>query len=141
MYCLTNVLFFDIPWLYYYINFISSILFCLFYGDVYLSLGICYHMQFVTGSELFFCKVFEILVILLKIRIRSPVCFFCFLNCSFWYNFMNICCGLIFIIKTFLATFTTQDFTYIFTTNFIYILAEDKNPLPFANIKSLGWAE
>ena len=39
MYCLTNLLFFDIPLLYYYINLRSSILGCLFSGDIFF-LGI-----------------------------------------------------------------------------------------------------
>ena len=40
VYCLTNLLFFYIPLLYYYINLRSSIIFCLFSGDIYLSLYI-----------------------------------------------------------------------------------------------------
>ena len=38
MYCLTNLLFFDIPLL-YYVNLNSSIICCLFSGDIYLSFG------------------------------------------------------------------------------------------------------
>ena len=40
VYYLTKLLFFDIPLLYYYINLTSSINFCLFSGDIYLSFGI-----------------------------------------------------------------------------------------------------
>ena len=40
VYCITNLLIFDIPLLYYYINLRLSITFCLSSGDIYLSLGI-----------------------------------------------------------------------------------------------------
>ena len=40
MYCLANLLFFDIPILYYYTNLNSSIICCVFSGDVYLSFRI-----------------------------------------------------------------------------------------------------
>ena len=39
MHCLTNSLFFDIPLLYYYTSLNSSIICCLFSGDMYLSFG------------------------------------------------------------------------------------------------------
>ena len=41
MHCLINLLFFDVTLLYCYINLNSSIICCLFYGDIYLSFGIC----------------------------------------------------------------------------------------------------
>ena len=37
---LSNLLFFGIPLLYYYINLNSSIICCLSFGDIYLSFGI-----------------------------------------------------------------------------------------------------
>ena len=40
VYCPTNLLFFDIPVLYYYINLNSYKICCLSSGDIYLSLGI-----------------------------------------------------------------------------------------------------
>ena len=40
MYHLTDLLFFGIPLLYYYINLNSSIIFCVSCGDIYLSFGI-----------------------------------------------------------------------------------------------------
>ena len=43
VYCLTNLLFFNIPLLYYYINLRSSIVFCLSSGDICLSLAISFH--------------------------------------------------------------------------------------------------
>ena len=56
---------------YYYINLRWSIIFCLYSGDIYLPLNIS--PSFVSG--LFFCDVFETLVILSTILfpIKSPV--------------------------------------------------------------------
>ena len=55
VYYLTNLLFFDIPLLCYYINLRLSIIFCLSSGDIYLSLCISLSCSFVTVSELFCC--------------------------------------------------------------------------------------
>ena len=70
VYCLGNLLFFDILLLYYYINLKWSITFCLSFGDTYPSLGISLSCSFVTVS-----KFFETPVILLAILlpIKSPV--------------------------------------------------------------------
>ena len=54
MYCLTNLLFFDIPWLYYYTNLNSSIICCLFSGDTHLSFGVS-----ILFSSVFGCNSFE----------------------------------------------------------------------------------
>ena len=59
MYYLTNLQFFDIPLLCYYINLGSSIIFCLSSGDIYLSLGISLSCSFVILSELFSSKLLE----------------------------------------------------------------------------------
>ena len=50
-------------------------MYCLFYEDIYLSLGISLSCLFVTVSELFYCEFFEYFVILLEILlpIKSPV--------------------------------------------------------------------
>ena len=64
VYCLTNLLFFDIQLLYYYISFRSSIIFGLSSGDIYLSLGISLSYSFLTVSDLFCCEFFETFVIL-----------------------------------------------------------------------------
>ena len=64
VYCLTNLLFSDIPLLYYCINLESSIIFCLSSGDIYLSLGISLLCSFVTVSGFLCCEVFETYVIL-----------------------------------------------------------------------------
>ena len=75
VYCQTNLLFFDIPLLYYYINLRSSIIFCFSSGDTYLSLSISLSYSFVTVSELFCCNTFEIFVILsaILLPIKSPI--------------------------------------------------------------------
>ena len=53
MYCLTNLLFFDISLL-YYINPNSSIICCLFSGGIYFSFGIS-----ISFSSVFECNFFE----------------------------------------------------------------------------------
>ena len=64
VYCLTKLLFFDIPLLYYHINLGSSIISCLSSGDIYLSLAISWSWLFVVVSKLFFGERFETSVIL-----------------------------------------------------------------------------
>ena len=78
VYYLTNLLFFDIPLLYYYINLRSSVILCPSSGDVYLCLGISLSCSFVTVSGLFCCEVFETFLILLAILlpIKSPATVF-----------------------------------------------------------------
>ena len=75
VYCLSSLLFFDIPLLYYYINLILSIIFCLSFGDIYLPLCIYLSCSFVTASKLF-CdegvETFENLSAIL-LPIKSPV--------------------------------------------------------------------
>ena len=58
VYCLKNLLFSDIPLLYYYINLRSPTTFCPSSGDTYLSLGISLSCSFVTVSELFCVETF-----------------------------------------------------------------------------------
>ena len=72
MHHLTNLLFFGIPLLYYYINLNSSIIFCLYCGDIYLSFGISLLTAFEWGSLAGF---FQILVILsaIKLTTKSPL--------------------------------------------------------------------
>ena len=76
MYCLAKLLFFDIPLLYYYTNLNSSIICCLFSGDIYLSFGIS-----ISSLASLFCECssledfLEIFVILsaILLPIKSPV--------------------------------------------------------------------
>ena len=73
VYFITSLLFFDISLLYYYIIPRSSIIFCVFYGDIYLSLGISLSNPVFSAS---FCdevlKTFVILSAIL-LPIKSPV--------------------------------------------------------------------
>ena len=75
-YCLTNLLFFDIPLLCYYTNLRLPIIFCLHSGDIYLFLGI-YLSYFLIVSELLSCEFFEKFVLLpaFLLPIKSPVAF------------------------------------------------------------------
>ena len=75
---LKNLLFFDIPLLYYYINLSSSIIFCLFSGERHIFFGISlssliYSGSFVTVSELFCGEVTETFVILLSIFAANQI--------------------------------------------------------------------
>ena len=70
VYCLTSLLFFDIPLLYYYINLRSSIIFFLSSGDIYLPLCTSLSFSFVIVSELF--ETFVILLAIL-LPIKSSV--------------------------------------------------------------------
>ena len=86
MHCLTNSLFFDIPLLHYYTSLNSSIICCLFSGDIYLSFG-------VSDSSLasLFCEciedLFETLVILsaILLPIKPPVA-----SAVFWIAFFEV---------------------------------------------------
>ena len=71
---LTNLLFFDILLLDYYIN-LRSIVLCLFSEDISLSLGIFLSYSIVTVSELFLGEILEAFLILLAILLplKSPV--------------------------------------------------------------------
>ena len=73
MYCLTSLLFFDIPLL-YCVNLNLSIICCLFSGDIYLSFSI--------SLLAYFCEAFVILSAIL-LKIKSTVASAVFLNCSF----------------------------------------------------------
>ena len=66
---------FDIPLLCYYVNLRSSIIFCLFSGDMYSFISLICSSPFVTVSKLFFGEVFETFVILavVLLPIRSWV--------------------------------------------------------------------
>ena len=90
VYCLTNLLCFDILLLCYCNNVRSSIVFGIFFGDVYLSLGISLSCSFVILSELFCCKFFvTLLAFLLPITslVASPV--------SLLYYYINLSSSII----------------------------------------------
>ena len=73
MHCLKNLLFFGMPLLYYYTNLNSSIICCLFSGDMYLSFG----ASDSSLASLFcgFLDFLETLVILsaILLPIKSPI--------------------------------------------------------------------
>ena len=85
VYCLTNLLFFDIPLSYYYSNLNSSIICCRFSGDMYISFGI----SISSVASLFYRflgSFLEIFVILLAILlpIKSSVA-----SAAFWIAFFE----------------------------------------------------
>ena len=57
---LSNLLFFGIPLLYYYISLNSSIIYCLSFGEIYLSFGISLLTSFDCISSL--CDFFNTLI-------------------------------------------------------------------------------
>ena len=73
-YCLTNLLFFDIPLLYYYTNLNSSIICCLSSGDMYLFFGMSFGLALPASDSLFgvFLETFVILSAIL-LPVKSPV--------------------------------------------------------------------
>ena len=87
VYCLIYLLFSNIPLWYFYIKLRSSIIFCISFGDIDLSLGISLPCSFVTVSKLFCCEVFETFVILLSILLpmKSPVA-----SVVFWITFFEV---------------------------------------------------
>ena len=77
---LTDLLFLDIQWLYYYINVRSPIIFPLYFGDIYLFPGNLlsnpmFCILFLTVPELFIREVLETFVILsaILLPIKQPV--------------------------------------------------------------------
>ena len=92
VYCPANVLFFYIPLLYYYTNLNSSIICCLFSGDIYLSFGVS-----ISFSSVFWMKYFWNVLgrlwntcyfISYFIANYITSCFHSFLNCYFWSSFI-----------------------------------------------------
>ena len=79
VYYWTNLLFYDIPLLYFSVDLRSSIIFCLSTGDIYLSLGIYLSCPFVIVSELFSSELLDTFVIMsvISLPIKSPVASFC----------------------------------------------------------------
>ena len=76
MYCLTNLLFYDVPLLYYYANLNSSKIYGLFSGGIYLSFGISVSFLPVFKCNSFECIFFgdfETLLSAILLPIKSPV--------------------------------------------------------------------
>ena len=129
MHYLKKCLFFRIPLLYCYIDIRLSIIFCLFYEDVYLLFGISLSCSFVIVSELFFYELLETFVILLAILspIKPPVA-------SFQRSFKCIFCRLFSVIKKFLAVFIIYVFTYTCT----HIFSKRQKSIAFYKY-SMSW--
>ena len=74
MHHLSDLLYFSIPLLYYYINLNSSIICCLSCGDVYLSFGISLLASF-RGNSLEFNSLdfFDVILSAIVLPIKSPV--------------------------------------------------------------------
>ena len=86
VYCLTSLLFFDIPLLHYCISFRSSIIFYLFSRDIYFSLGISlsssmFSLSLSTTSDILGWSIFKTFLILsaIVLSIKSPIAsvYFC----------------------------------------------------------------
>ena len=110
VYCLTNLLFFDIQLLYCYTNLNSSIICCLFSGDMYHSFGIC-----ISSLPSLFCRsledFLEIFVNLSAVVLpnKSPVA------SAVFSSFYCICCRYFSSIKKILAAFIGLIFTHVFS--------------------------
>ena len=86
VYCLTNLLFFDILLLHYYTNLRWWLVICLSLGDINLYLSISLSCSSVAVSKLFCCEVFETFVILsaILLPIKSPAVY-----ATFWIAFLK----------------------------------------------------
>ena len=96
VYCLQNVSLFDIPLSYYYINLQSSIICCLFFGDIYLSFGI-------PVSHSFFIFSISLFSFLLHTFVCSFVYYFAFLFFSFFHSFRFLPFFLLFFSQFFIC--------------------------------------
>ena len=133
MHCLTNSLFFDIPLLYYYTSLNSSIICCLFSGDIYLSFGAPDSSLTSLFCESHFDEDFlETLVILsaIVLPIKSLVASDVFQIALFEAVFISS-------FVTFLHCQEVFDHIY-FLSVLPMLFAKDKKPYPFTYILSLG---
>ena len=139
MHCLKNLLLFDIPLLYCYINLRSSITFYLSSGDTCLSLDISLLSSFVLVSEYFCSEVFETFVILSAILspIKLPIA-----TAVFWITVFEV------VLSVSPADYLRWSWSFwlhlplMFSLIFLPILlTKDKSSQPFTNIRSLGWTE
>ena len=93
---------FNIPVLYYHTNLNSSIICCLYSGDIYLSFGISVLLLASSSREDFFERFIFLSAILFPIS---------FLNCSFWSSFYCICCRFLSTIKV-LTILIVHDYVF-----------------------------
>ena len=132
MHCLTNTLFFDIPLLYHYISLNSSIISCLFSGDMYLSFGVSdsslasLFCGFLDFSET--VVILSAILLLIKSSVTSAV-------------FRIVLFKAVFIASVAVFFPYQEVFDDIYCLNFYPFFAKDKNPYPFTYILSLGSIE
>ena len=150
VYCLTDLLVFDIRLLYYYININSSIT-CRFFFWRYISffwyfyfIFICFWMQFFECNS-FECnsfRDFEILAIwsAILLRIKSPVASAVLWIVFFLSSFYCICCRFFSTIKKFITILIAYIFSNFSAWAPIF-LANEKNLSPFTYILTLGSIE
>ena len=121
VYCLTSLLFFDIPLLHYCISVRSSIIFYLFSGDIYFSLGISlsssmFSLSLSTTSGILWWRIQDFPDFISNCTINQITnCFCLFLHCSFWSSYKGICNRLSRMIKKCLSIFSTSIFTHMFS--------------------------
>ena len=128
----------DFPLLCYYINLRSSIILCLFFGEIHLSLGISlsgqiFFASIVTASELFFSDVIQTFGDFISNFIANQInsCFCYFLNCSFRGSSKCISSSMFGMIKTFFTVFTVYIFTDILIIVFAHIFSERQKCIIF----------
>ena len=145
LFCLyyLGLLLFDFPLLCYYINLRSSVILCLFFGDIHLSLGISlsgsiFFASILTASELFFSDVIRTFGDFNSNFIANQItsCFCCFLNCSFRGSSKCISSRMFGMIKTFLTVFTVYVFTDILIIVFAHIFSNRQKRIIFYKIPS-----
>ena len=128
MYWPTNLFIFDIPLLYYYTNLNSSIIYCLFSGDIYLSFGISISFCECNSFEDFFERFVVLSAMLLSIK--SLVVSAGFSIALFEAVFIASVVDFLAALKRF--------WLYSLPKSLPLLLAKDKNPYPFTLILSLG---
>ena len=135
-------IFFDITLLYYFLNFRSPIICCLFSGDIHFSFGIflsrpIFAFSFAVGSRLFFHEVIRTFIILsaILLPIKSPVASAVFFNYSFVSIFSVSVPDRLAWSKRFWL-YIVLTFLLIFLPIFLLIfLMKNKNPLALTNIR------
>ena len=125
MYCLINLLFFDIALLYYYTNLNSSIICSLFSGDIYVFIGFSISFSFCERDSL--VNFLESLVVLsaILLPIKSPVA-----SSVFWIAVFETV--FIVLVVDFLAV------SRRFWLSYCLCFSKDKNWYSFTYILSLG---
>ena len=126
-----DLLFFDIPFLYYYINLNSSIICCFSSGDMYLLLFLFHFLSYFVVSSLKF------LLFYLQFYFQlNHLLLLVFFEVIFWCCCKFICGRLFSMIKGFLAIISG----YVFIKVFTHIFSKKKF-IAFHKYSSLGSIE